>query len=76
MSETTLQVYFCMNFSDDIQATSEICLCDIPHTNKLPGCNLLGLSVIPVAQNVAHPLVVGKVMGSNLGPTPLHNLRR
>ena len=26
-----------------------------------------------VAQHVAHPLVVGKVIGSNLGPTPRHN---
>ena len=29
-----------------------------------------------VAQHVAHPLVIGKVIGSNLGPTPRHNLRR
>ena len=26
-----------------------------------------------VAQHVAHPLVVGKVIGSNLGPTLCHN---
>ena len=26
-----------------------------------------------VAQHVAHPLVVGKVIGSNLDPTPRHN---
>ena len=26
-----------------------------------------------VAQQVAHPLVVRKVIGSNLGPTPRHN---
>ena len=36
---------------------------------------LLSYSSIPatVAQHVAHPLVVGKVIGSNLGPTPRHN---
>ena len=26
-----------------------------------------------VAQHVAYPLVVGKVIGSNLGQTPRHN---
>ena len=26
-----------------------------------------------VAQHVEHPLVIGKVTGSNLGPTPSHN---
>ena len=26
-----------------------------------------------VAQHVAHPLVVGEMIGSNLGPTPRHN---
>ena len=28
-----------------------------------------------VAQHVAYPLVVGKVIGSNLGPTPLCQVR-
>ena len=26
-----------------------------------------------ILEEVAHPLVVGKVLGSNLGPTPRHN---
>ena len=30
----------------------------------------------PVAQHVAHPLTVGKVIGSNLGSTQRHNYRR
>ncbi len=33
------------------------------------------VNILPatVAQHVAHPLVVGKVIGSNLNPTPRHN---
>ena len=38
----------------------------------------LRILIIPatMAQHVAHPLFVGEVIGSNLGPTPRHNERR
>ena len=37
--------------------------------------NLIIFKNSTVDQHVAHPLVVGYLMGSNLGPTPRHNLK-
>ena len=47
----------------------------VPSLAALTNSTLSYMYKIPatVAQHVAHPLVVGKVIGSNLGPTPRHN---